>query len=124
MLNNHSGSVYVGGKRLTLMLDTGTGPIILYQRKVRGRISMRKIRGKKHIRHLGGTALVRQIFLQGVAMGPERWSRLSAYLLDVPTSQSGPDGVLGVASLDLAELNLDFQRNVVSWRLSDDPGEE
>lgn len=107
--------VYIDGKRLTLLLDTGAKHMILYQSKAEGSISMKQTGESQQIYHLGKKATLKQVLLKEAAMGPSRWNEFPAYLLDVRCSESSPDGVLGVASLRLKELNLDFKDNLVSW---------
>lgn len=48
-------------------------------------------------------------------MGQTRWEELAAFLLDGPAPSSGIDGVLGVSSLGLKSLHLDFQQSLISW---------
>lgn len=108
---------YAGERRLVLLLDTGAEQIVLYQDKVKGKLShVRKGSGTKQIRHVGGTARLKPIVVRQARIGNSLWNDLSAYLLNVPCSRIGPDGVLGVASLQLTVLNLDFEKHIVSWK--------
>lgn len=107
--------LHVGGRRLTLFLDTGSEFVILHQSKTRGRIAMRSTREKRKVHYVGGTAVLKRVVLEQVVIGSSSWEEISALILDGPYSKSAPDGVLAITSLDLRTLNLDFQKNIVSW---------
>lgn len=108
-------SVSVGTELLSLCLDTGAEFLILYQLRTVGRVPMRRTGELLEIRCLGRKAKLKQVHLQDVKLGSSAWEKLEAYVLDVRCPKSGPDGVLGVASLGLKQLNLDFHNNIVSW---------
>lgn len=105
----------VGNQRLRLLLDTGSGDIILYQSRVAASTRMKPSGEKSRIVFLGGKATLKQVRLQDVSMGNTSWKELPGYLLDVRVGKSDPDGILGVVSLGITRLNLDFQANKVSW---------
>ncbi|HLV02696.1 MAG TPA: retropepsin-like aspartic protease [Acidobacteriota bacterium] len=105
----------IGGQRVSLLLDTGSEHIILYQRRVDGNVKMKRTGEKSEIRCLGRKAILEQVRLENVSMGATEWNELVAYLIDVPVGKSDPDGILGVLSLGLKRLNLDFQANRISW---------
>jgi len=109
--------VYIDGRRVDLLLDTGAKHLILYERKTEGKVPMRKNGEKIMIKCLGRKVTLVGIRLNQVKIGQSIWNSVSAYLLDVRCSKDGPQGVLGVASLGIKKLNIDFQKNTVSWEL-------
>ncbi len=104
----------IGEQRVTLMLDTGAEDLILFSRGASD-IPMKKRREKRTIRFLGGKADMRRVDLSDVDMSGTSWEELPAYLLDVPNPFSNLDGILGVASLGLKTLVLDFEQGRISW---------
>jgi predicted aspartyl protease len=105
----------VDGRRFNMLLDTGAQHIILFQRRLRGRSSPRANGQRATIVCLGRRQTLDRISLGNVSLGETPWDELSAYLLDVPVGQCDPDGILGVASLGLKRLSLDFENHRVSW---------
>ncbi|HLV01400.1 MAG TPA: aspartyl protease family protein [Acidobacteriota bacterium] len=105
-----------GERQLTLLLDTAADQIVLYASKVKGKLSgVVKMEGVKQIRHVGGIDRLKPVMMKKARIGNSQWKNLSAYLLDTSCCMKGPDGVLGVAALQVAVLNLDFDNNIVSW---------
>ncbi|MFQ5741377.1 MAG: aspartyl protease family protein [Acidobacteriota bacterium] len=107
--------VTVRGEHLSLMFDTGAEHLILFQGNVEGRVAMKRTDEKKDIRYMGGKARLSGIRLPEVKMSETQWDDLPAYLLDGPKPDKHLDGILGIASLGLTRLNLDFDNNRISW---------
>ncbi len=105
----------VRGERISLMFDTGAEHLILFQRNVEGRVAMSRTGEKEDIRYMGGKASLKGIRLTEVRMSETRWDALPAYLLEGPVSDKHLDGILGVASLGLARIHLDFENSLISW---------
>ncbi len=107
----------VRGEHLSLIFDTGAEHLILFQRNVEGRIAMRRTGEKLGIRYMGGKTRLTGIRLQEVEMGGMEWDDVPAFLLDGPRPDKYLDGVLGVASLGLKRLHLDFLNSRISWEM-------
>ncbi|UCF36982.1 MAG: aspartyl protease family protein [Acidobacteriota bacterium] len=106
----------VAGKPLRVILDTGSAGLVLYEEAVRGRIEF-KTNGKTEYRpHAGGRVKLKQASVRQVTLGETLWDELPALLLT--GTRSGNQhamGNLGVTSLRLALLHLDFQAGRLSW---------
>ncbi len=108
-------SLTVRGEHLSLMFDTGAEHLILFQRNVEGRVAMKGTGEKEDIRYMGGKASLKGIRLPEVKISETQWDDVPAYLLDGPKPDKHLDGILGIASLGLSRLNLDFQNSRISW---------
>lgn len=105
----------IGGARVSLLLDTGAEHLVLFQRRMAGRVPVRPTGERETIVCLGRRVSLAKARIRDAALGESRWDELSAHLLDVPVGDSDPDGILGVAALGLKRLNLDFPNQRLSW---------
>ncbi|MDA2925319.1 aspartyl protease family protein, partial [Acidobacteria bacterium AH-259-L09] len=103
----------VKGRPLHMLLDTGAGEVILFNRRVQGRLSMRPAGEEKTILYVGGKTKLQKVYLSDVAIGGKQWKRFPAFLFDGPGHGSvNFDGALGVSSLNFRRIHFDFERNV------------
>jgi predicted aspartyl protease len=108
-------SLSVGGRSVNLLLDTGFSELVLFARSIEGRIEFRRTGEMIDIRSVGGRKPLEKIFLTDVRLGETEWKNMSAYLLAGVAPISRMDGVLGVGSLKLNRLCLDFENGLMSW---------
>ena len=105
------------GRLLTLVVDTGCGDLILFQRENRNWTGARRIQGKKVLGHAGGKARLGNVLLSDLTIAETKWDQLRAHLMETPTgAYPGIDGVLGVRSLGLKRIQFDFQNGIISWQ--------
>ncbi|RPJ60658.1 MAG: hypothetical protein EHM23_09580 [Acidobacteria bacterium] len=108
--------IVIGGHRFQLLLDTGAGQLILYERHVGGRVGLRRTGEKRRIVALGNRdASLERVEIGEIQIGQASWKDPPCYLLAGPVSRNGPAGVLGVRALSLKKLNLDFVNKRISW---------
>ncbi len=103
----------VGGKRMTLSLDTGAAHLILYQKRAEGRMSIKATGEKREIETLDGKLKLRCAEVTDIHLDETHFESLPAFLLDRRVSEGEPDGVLGVAALGLKRLTL--SGGIMSW---------
>jgi predicted aspartyl protease len=107
--------LFVGGRSINLLLDTGFSELVLFARSIEGRMEFRRTGEMIDIRSAGGRKPLEKIFLTDVRLGETEWKNLSAYLLEGAAPISRMDGVLGPGSLKLSRLCLDFEKGLMSW---------
>ena len=107
----------VDGVPLCLKLDSGAGTyLLLYRGRVNGRFAWRLTDEFRTVRHLGGKAKARKVFLIKVRMADTEWGELAALLLTERQPSPGTlDGAVGLGALGLSNLQIDFQRGLMSW---------
>lgn len=107
----------VNGRPLSLMLDSGAGnDLILFRKRVQGRISWERTDESRTIQYLGGRTELKGVELSDVKLGECSWSRVDAMMLEDASARYGTlDGILGTGALELASIQLDFQNSLVSW---------
>ncbi len=103
----------VGGRRLTLRLDTGAAHLVLYQNRAVGRVAVKATGEKREVQSLDGKLRLRGAEISDVKMDETHFDSLPAYLLDRRVSKGEPDGILGVAALGLRRLTL--SDGIISW---------
>jgi predicted aspartyl protease len=110
--------VRIGEKTLCLLLDSGCGDLILFQRRVGDSLIMDRTGQKIPLEGSGAKAKAEMVYLEGVSLGDCRWKSLRAFLLnDRKTDQYGTlDGILGLGSLDIRQIAFDFDHNQISWQ--------
>jgi predicted aspartyl protease len=108
----------VDGKSLRLSLDTGACGVTLYESAVKGRFPVRRT-GQVEIRgQVGGKLKMEEVFLSNVSLGGTLWEALPGYLIE--GQESGNENVmgnLGVTSLGLKMLQIDFGTGQLGWEL-------
>jgi predicted aspartyl protease len=108
-------ALLVRGRPVNLLLDTGFSDLVLFARSIEGRIAFRRTGEMTDIRSAGGRKPLEKVLLAEVRLGETEWRELPAYLLEAAAPMSRLDGVLGVASLRLKRLCLDFENGLMSW---------
>jgi predicted aspartyl protease len=108
-------AVMVGGRTVTLLLDTGSREFLLFARSIEGRVRRRETGETSEMRSAGGRRRLKKVFLTDVQLGTSQWGEMPAYILESAAPMRQLDGVLGVASLGLKRLVLDFENGLMSW---------
>jgi predicted aspartyl protease len=107
-------ALLVRGRTVNLLLDTGFSDLVLFARSIEGRIAFRRTGEMTDIRSASGRKSLEKVLLAEVRLGETEWRELPAYLLEAAAPMSRLDGVLGVASLRLKRLCLDFENGLMS----------
>jgi hypothetical protein len=109
--------VTIAGQPVRLLVDTGSGDLVLFKTRMPGALSDAPWRGDKTVQYGSGPARLRRLDLRQVGLGTHVWDKLPAWALDrVP--QGYPlsiDGVLGVRALGCQRVRFDFERSEFSW---------
>lgn len=104
------------GAPLRVMLDTGARDLILFERRVRGRVPASAMGETKNVSNLGGEVVLRRVALRGARLGGMPLGMAPAYMAEtgsVPLPDF--DGLLGLVVLDVKRIDFDFDRRTVSW---------
>lgn len=109
--------LFVQERPLALELDTGAEDLVLFKRRVQGQLEEKRTGETKRMNHIGGQVRLQKVLLCNVQMGVTHWKERTAFFFDAPEGAypDGLDGILGVASLGLKRIQLDFQRGIFSW---------
>lgn len=106
----------VQGCPVRLLVDTGSNELILFRKRLRGRLPKLRVIGEGIISNLGGKARVQQVSLASVHVGDTEISNLNALLMDAPAVTAiTVDGLLGVGSLRARRISFDFERKQLTW---------
>jgi predicted aspartyl protease len=106
----------VQGCPVRLLVDTGSSELILFRKRLRGRLPGLKVIGERIVSNLGGRTRVQQVSLPSVQLGDTVISNLDALLMDAPAGKTlSVDGLLGVRSLGARRISFDFERSRLTW---------
>jgi predicted aspartyl protease len=106
----------VQGCPVRLLVDTGSSELILFRKRLRGRLPELRVIGEAIISNMGGRARVQRVSLPSVHLGNTEISNLEAFLMDAPEAQAlTVDGLLGVGSLGARRISFDFEGHRFSW---------
>jgi predicted aspartyl protease len=103
----------IGGKQVRLLVDTGSGDLVLFKTRLPAALADPPWRGDKTVQYASGTARLVRLDLRRVGLGGRIWDTLTAWSLD-RTLEGYPasiDGVLGVRSLGCRRVAFDFDRH-------------
>jgi len=109
-------TLQVKGQLLRLIVDTGTGHLILFDGSEWTRLA--ELRPVEMIisSNMGGDITLRQVQLKEVRLGSNDFPSLEAFLLEKSREDLPIDGLLGVRSLALSRVGFDFAKRTVSWK--------
>ena len=107
----------IAGQQVRLLVDTGSGDLVLFKTRMPAALSGAPWRGDKTVAYASGVARLRRLDLREVGLGADTWDKLPAWLLDrVPHGYPpGIDGVIGVLALGCRTVRFDFERNELGW---------
>lgn len=106
----------VSGQPLRLLLDTGGTELILFAKRVKGRLPTRPTGERFTSRSLTGKVRLTKVGPYSVTWGETQWKELDAYVMASHSPAYGSlDGLLGTSALGLKLLRLDFDKGLISW---------
>jgi predicted aspartyl protease len=109
--------VVTWGAPLRLLMDTGAKDVILFESRVRHRLPASAIGETKTIHNLAGEVALRRVPLRNMRLGGLPLHFVLAFVAESgDDAPPGFDGLLGIAALDLKQLDFDFERRTVGWR--------
>jgi hypothetical protein len=107
--------VNAGGKRLNLIVDSGTPELTVFQDRLQGLDSVRTSLIRRG-RNLSGTVVSHTIILPRTKIGTDAVAPLPASVVtiqkDVPREF---DGLMGLSFLHPTSVSFDFERHVLGW---------
>lgn len=105
--------VRISGQPFRLMVDTGSGRLVLFQHRVKDRLPLLPVNGQLLINHLAGTSRLDRVFLPTLETGGSTFGRVEGFISDASLAgyPGGIDGVLGVRALAAKRVGFDFERN-------------
>lgn len=105
--------VSIGGRPFQFLVDTGSSRLVIFGRRINGRLPLLPVHGELATYHLGGSARLQRVTLPLVTAGGATLVHLEGFLSDAPMDgyPSGIDGVLGVRVLASKRASFDFERN-------------
>ena len=108
-------NVTVGDRSLRLKLDTGTGDLILYKKRVEGKVQLRPRKQVQHRTVLGGGSIqLVAVGIPALLLGGSCWSNVEALLRDDDTGLNVA-GNLGPLALGLSRVVIDFENGRFGW---------
>jgi predicted aspartyl protease len=106
----------VQGKRLAMILDTGSPFVVFFGTEVADRVDMTLTNETEQIAHAAGDLTLRKIVVSETQLGQTTLGAITAFLMDASSAAyGGAAGILGPTSLGLQRLHLDFEANRISW---------
>jgi len=121
-MKHEAGGTYIliplssGGEELQVLLDTGTKDLMLFHRRLAGRLKQLHIQGQDFNLNVGGKDTVAEIEMPSVNVGPVSRHKQKAYLWTPPDRNlRNFDGLLGPTALGATKVAFDFDRQVVSF---------
>ena len=110
--------VELDGHPFCLLVDTGSKDVVLFKRRLRGRLSNLLVLGDKLLYHVGGVSRLQRVLLPHVEAGDRTIVGLEGFLsnADVDGYPSDVDGILGVRAIASRRADFDFERNRLGWQ--------
>jgi predicted aspartyl protease len=104
--------VALAGRPVRLIVDTGSGRLVLFERRVRDRVPHSPVHGEMLLNHLSGITRLRRVYLPRLDAGASTFKPFEAFLSDASVSEYPPDidGVLGIRVLASKRAEFDFER--------------
>jgi hypothetical protein len=100
------------GHPFRLLVDTGSRHIVLFEQRVRGRLSNLRVRGDKLLYHMAGTSRLQRVVVPRLEAGSLSLTGREVLLsnADVDHYPSDIDGILGVRAIASRRADFDFER--------------
>jgi predicted aspartyl protease len=109
--------VTLNGEITRLLLDTGASSVMLFAKRIQGRISILKIEKVKISANLAGQFRRSEVLIRDVRLGEVPIGSNSAFIVDdQPDAGRDFDGLLGMPSLGISDAAFDFQHGTFGWR--------
>ena len=109
--------VNIAGRPFRFLVDTGSGRLVLFGRRVLDRLPALSPHGELSINHLSGTSTLKRVLLPSVEAGGSAMERVEAFISDAKVDDYPPgiDGVLGIRVLASKRAGFDFERNRLTF---------
>lgn len=104
------------GQEVLMLLDTGIKDLMLFQRRLAGRLKQLHIRGHNVYLNAGGKDSVAEVEMQSINIGPMSRHKQKAYVWATSENDLSFDGLLGPAALGASAVAFDFDRHVLSFK--------
>jgi len=110
--------VEIGGHPFRLVVDTGSRHIVLFERRVRGRLPTLIVHGDTLLYHLGGITRMRRVVLPVLEAGGSTIGNIDGLLSNaaVENYPTDIDGILGMTAIASRRADFDFERNRLGWK--------
>jgi hypothetical protein len=108
----------LGGQPIRLLVDSGSRDLVLFAKRVRGRLPNLLVRNEKLLYHISGTSRLHRVLLPPLDAGGSNIDLLEGFLSDgaVDGYPAGIDGVLGIRAIASRRVDFDFERQRLRWR--------
>jgi predicted aspartyl protease len=110
--------VELGGHPFRLLVDTGSSHLVLFERRVQGRLPALALRGDTLLYHTGGISHMRRVALPLLKAGSCTIANIEGLLsnADVTGYPDDIDGILAIRVLASMRADFDFERNRLGWK--------
>ena len=107
----------IAGRPVRLLVDTGSGRLVLFARRMQGRLPLLQVHGELLMYHLSGTSRLDRVILPLLGIGGSTIDRVEGFMSDAPVDDypAAIDGVLGLRILALKHADFDFERNRLAF---------
>lgn len=110
-------AVTLNGEVTRLLLDTGASSLMLFAKRIQGRVSIPNIEKVQISTNLAGQFTRRQALIGDVRLGKVPVGSTSVFIVD---DQADPgrdfDGLFSMPSLGISDAAFDFQHGTFGWR--------
>jgi predicted aspartyl protease len=109
--------IAIAGRPVRLLVDTGSGRLVLFARRMRDRLPVLQVHGELLMYHLSGTSRLDRVILPLLDAGGATINRIEGFMSDAPVDDypSGIDGVLGLRVLASTHADFDFERRRLAF---------
>ena len=109
--------ITISGQPVRLLVDTGSGRLILFERRVRGRLPTLPVHGELVLYHLSGASHLPRVFLPSIDVGGSIMEHVEGFLSGASVDGYPPeiDGVLGLRVLSTKHADFDFERRRLAF---------
>jgi predicted aspartyl protease len=108
--------VEFGGQPLSLLVDTGTSGLVLFQSRIRGKLEQVRTNDYSHAKHIGGQFGYETVILPESRFGKADMGPVAAFVVqDKAEDKRQFDGLMGIPFLHPRRLSFDFQKHTLSW---------
>lgn len=103
----------ISGRPVRLLVDTGSQRLVLFERRVHGRLPLPPYQGTLSFHHASGAATLNRVSLWHVSIGDATLDRMDGFVSDaaVEAYPNEIDGVLGLRAVAFNGAVFDFERS-------------
>lgn len=109
--------VIISGQPLRVLVDTGSGRLVLFERRVHDRLPPPSVHGELLLNHLSGTSRLNRVSLTSLEVGGSSIKCIEGFMSDAPLDgyPLDIDGVLGLLVIAGKRADFDFERNRLAF---------